>query len=83
MSKNTVTVPTEGDYKGSPTLTLPLGNERDFTFGVTKALAIITHLDAVKAFAAKHRKADATLDKARAALKAQGLTDEEINAALA
>lgn len=46
-----------GEYKGKPTITIPVGDPDDkgmywpFTFGVGKAKAILAHLDAIRAFA--------------------------------
>jgi hypothetical protein len=44
---------TFGDYKGNPTITLPVG-QRGFTFGLTKARAILTYSEDIKAFVEKH-----------------------------
>jgi hypothetical protein len=49
-----ITEPTEGDYKGNPTLAIPLASGKPFTFGVEKAHAILRHTDAIQEFAAKH-----------------------------
>jgi len=45
-----VTEPTEGEYQGRPTLTLPIDDRRDFTFGFRKAKAILEHLGAIRKF---------------------------------
>lgn len=50
--KEPVTEPTVGEYKGYPTITIPLGDDRDFSFGVKKAQAIVEHIEAIKKFAA-------------------------------
>lgn len=39
-----------GEYKGNPVITLPIGPRGGFTFGLTKARAIIKYLDDIKAF---------------------------------
>lgn len=45
--------PTTGEYKGHPTLTLPMPKARkDFTFGLSKARAIIEWLEAIQKFVA-------------------------------
>jgi len=44
---------TYGEYKGNPTITLPLG-PRGFTFGLSKARAVLRYLDAIRAFVEKH-----------------------------
>ena len=47
--------PTEGEYKGYPTLSLPVGPDGDpFTFGIAKARAILMHLSAIEEFVAKY-----------------------------
>lgn len=44
---------TYGDYKGNPTITLPVG-QKGFTFGLTKARAILNHIEEIRAFVEKH-----------------------------
>ena len=39
-----------GEYKGNPVISLPIGPRGGFTFGLTKARAIIKYLDDIKAF---------------------------------
>ncbi len=41
-----------GEYKGNPTITLPttVDGKYPFTFGVTKAKAILKHIDEIKRF---------------------------------
>lgn len=45
-----------GEYKGNPTISLPLGamdsegNEKVFTFGVRKAKAILEYIEEIKEF---------------------------------
>lgn len=47
--------PTEGEYKGFPTLSLPVGEDgKPFSFGVAKAKAIIMFLPAIKRFVDEH-----------------------------
>lgn len=51
--------PIIGEYKGSPTITLPLGKGRDgkefdFSFGLKKAKAIIEHYEAIREFVLAH-----------------------------
>ena len=46
---------TIGEYKGNPVITLPiLGPRGGFSFGLTKARAIIKYLDDIKAFIEKN-----------------------------
>jgi len=45
-----VTEPKVGEYKGHPTLTLPNGSKYGFTFGISKAHAILDNLEAIRAF---------------------------------
>lgn len=44
---------TYGEFKGNPTITLPLG-QRGFTFGLSKAKAIVEHIEKIKGFLEKH-----------------------------
>ena len=47
--------PKEGEYKGFPTLSLPVGEDgKPFTFGVAKAKAILMFRAAIEDFVAKH-----------------------------
>lgn len=39
-----------GEYKGNPVITLPIGPRGGFTFGLTKARAIVKYLDDIKSF---------------------------------
>jgi len=41
---------TVSEYKGNPVISLPIGPRGGFTFGLTKARAIIKYLDDIKAF---------------------------------
>ena len=41
---------TFGSYKGHPTITLPNGSRKGFTFGVGKAKAILEHLEEIRKF---------------------------------
>lgn len=46
-----VNVPTRGEFKDNPTLTLPMPKSRkDFTFGRGKALTILQYLEDIKKF---------------------------------
>ncbi|MBN2107963.1 MAG: hypothetical protein JW832_11105 [Deltaproteobacteria bacterium] len=45
---------TVGEYKGNPVITLPIGPRGGFTFGLTKARAIIKYLDDIKSFIEKN-----------------------------
>jgi hypothetical protein len=45
-----------GEYKGNPVITLPAGPRGGFTFGLTKARAIVQYLDDIKAFIANNEK---------------------------
>jgi hypothetical protein len=45
---------TVGEYKGNPVITLPIGPRGGFTFGLTKARAIIKYLDDIRAFIEKN-----------------------------
>lgn len=42
-----------GEYKGNPLLIVPLGENRDFSFGVAKARAILECLDEIRDFVAE------------------------------
>jgi hypothetical protein len=82
-----VTVPTESEYKGKPTLILPPLNPKgqSFQFGTTKAKIILKHVKDIEAFVAKHegkKSQDEQLKKAVEALRAKGSTDEEIKGVL-
>ena len=55
----TLDKPTEGSYKGSPTIMLPDTNGgRPVVFGLRKARAILANLDAVQSFVARHTPDD-------------------------
>ncbi len=43
---------TVSEYKGNPVISLPLGNNErySFTFGLTKAKAVLEYLDDIKKF---------------------------------
>jgi|GEM_PF-3389013 len=45
---------TVGEYKGNPVITLPIGPRGGFTFGLTKARAILKYLDDIKGFIEKN-----------------------------
>lgn len=47
---------TYGEYKGRPTISLPLveGSSFKFTFGITKARLILEYLSEIKEFASKY-----------------------------
>lgn len=42
------------EYRGNPLLVLPIGENREFSFGVGKARAILEFLDDVQRFVAEH-----------------------------
>jgi hypothetical protein len=42
--------PRRDEYKGNPLIVLPMGENRDFSFGVGKAKAILEFVDEVKKF---------------------------------
>lgn len=46
-----VTEPTQSEYKGHKVLTIPQGNGKPFTFGQSKAKAMVTYYDSIKQFA--------------------------------
>lgn len=48
---------TRGEYKGNPLLILPLGENRDFSFGVGKARAILDCVEQIRAFVAEFEPA--------------------------
>jgi hypothetical protein len=59
MAENETPKPDEvtvGEYKGNPIITLPIGPRGGFTFGLTKARAILKYLDDIKAFIDKNEK---------------------------
>lgn len=37
-----------GEYKGHPTITLPMENDKTFSFGLSKARAIVEHIEEIK-----------------------------------
>ncbi len=39
-----------GEYKGYPTITIPVGEEGEVSFGVRKARAILEHMDEIENF---------------------------------
>jgi len=45
---------TVGEYKGNPVITLPIGPRGGFSFGLTKARAILKYLEDIKAFIEKN-----------------------------
>lgn len=85
-----VSVPTESSYKGHPVLTLPCPGDATkpgIQMGVKKLKAVLTHLEAVKAFVAKHDKpaasgVDAKLAALTKLLEARGVSAAEISAML-
>jgi len=48
----------KGEYQGNPVLTIFINNNTNyrFSFGYSKAKAILTYLDEIKAFVAEHEK---------------------------
>jgi hypothetical protein len=87
MAKNTrsdysnrpeVTAPTEGEWKGNPTLSLPSDDPKwPITMGIKKWRFVVRHLAAVQAFVAKHPEHENTEEAAMAAL---GITPEQLAA---
>ena len=73
-SNGKVTAPKVGEYKGYPTLTLPNGSRHGFTFGLSKARAILDHLDAIRAFVGEETGAGE--DRALASYVNAGLGEE-------
>lgn len=49
-SKNNISKPTVGEYKGSKILSLPTGSNYPFSFGLTKARLIIKYFKHIKRF---------------------------------
>ncbi len=59
MSENAEKIPAKiGEFKGNAVITLPIGNSErySFTFGVSKAKAILEYLDDIKKFVEEHEK---------------------------
>lgn len=77
-----VTTPTEGEYKGTATLALPMKDASyPFTFGIEKARVIVKHIEAVKAFVAKHEKPAADAPMSVEILAAElGIAVEKVQA---
>lgn len=84
-----VSIPTESQYEGHPTLVLP--NPEDpkkpgISFGARKLRAVVAFLPEVKAFVAKHqyqaKKPTLKVEDTIASLKASGKSAEEILVAL-
>jgi hypothetical protein len=48
---------TETSYKGHPTISLGTDTRFPFNFGLEKAKLVVEHIDAIRAFVAKHDKA--------------------------
>lgn len=48
----------KGEYQGNPVLTIYINNNTNyrFSFGYSKAKAILTYLDEIKEFVAEHEK---------------------------
>ena len=73
-----VTEPTEGEYKGSPMLSIPTDDPKwPITMGAKKWGFIVAHLDAIKGFVAKHNIVE---DTEAAACAALGITKEQLAA---
>lgn len=55
QDETTITRKTRRDeYRGNPLLVLPMGENREFSFGVGKARAILEFIDDIKIFVAEH-----------------------------
>lgn len=64
-----VTTPTEGEWKGAPSLSLPTDNPKyPVTMCLPKWRIIVKHMDAVKAFVEKHSQPDEVSEKAAATM---------------
>jgi hypothetical protein len=48
-----VTEPTIQEFKGNKILALPVGEGRDFSFGVARAQAILKYLESIQEFVEK------------------------------
>ena len=56
--KRTVTQPTIGEFKGNKTLSIPVGPENEaFSFGLTKAKAIVKYFAEIRQFVDEQEKA--------------------------
>jgi hypothetical protein len=81
----------EGSYKGNPTVTIPKWSKGlqadegvEFTMGVEKAHAVLRHIEAIKAFAAKHKSGlDSLAGGVDAKTAAASLSVDELKALLA
>ena len=45
--------PKRDEYRGNPLLVIPTNATQDFSFGLSKAKAILEHLDAIRTFVAE------------------------------
>lgn len=57
MENNEKKLPaTIGEYKGNPIISIPLGNSEryPFSFGLTKAKAVLEYLDDIKKFVSQY-----------------------------
>jgi len=54
--RRTCTAPEVGEYKGFATLTIPYNGDRAFSFGLSKAKAVIAHIEAIRAFVADNEE---------------------------
>lgn len=81
--KLTISAPVEGEYKNNPTLSIPTASGRPFTFGIEKAGAILTHLDAIQAFSAKHPSRSAVKEIGKAVATMSEAEKAELRALLA
>lgn len=78
-----VTIPTESEYKGKPTLILPPLSPKgqSFQFGLTKAKSMLKYVKEIEAFVAKHetkRSQEEQIKDVIIKLRARGSTDAEI-----
>ena len=48
--------PKRDEYKGNPLLVLPLADNREFSFGLGKARAILEFIEAVRCFVREHER---------------------------
>lgn len=73
-----VTVPTEGEYKGTPTLSIPDPTNVKFpiTMGVRKWREVMKHRGAIEAFLAKHPETESESEEELCAKL--GITPEQL-----
>lgn len=55
MEEN-IRIPERDEYKGHPTLKLPMGKDKWFQFGIRKAEAIVEYYEEIEAFVRENRE---------------------------